>query len=175
MKRNPRQAPSGSKVVPAIGGIFAAMCIVFVIIGVRLIQLERLYDAESATVDGIVASKRVDEKNGIDRETKRPIVTRTYFVKLSFAPDRGRPIEVENAVSKDRWESLQEGAPIKVQYLPSDPTKSRIAGDSEKLKAYLFTGLSTGGALLGLLLLFRSIGRVERTSPAMMPQARPHS
>lgn len=117
----------------------------------------------------------MDEKNGIDRETKRPIVTRTYFLKLSFNSDRGRNIEVENAVSKDRWESFQEGAPIKVQYLPSDPSRSRIAGDSEKLKAYLFTGLGAGGALLGLLLLFRSIGRVERPCPAMATQTRLHS
>ena len=175
MKQKPHQAASVSKVVLAIGVIFAAMSIVFVVMGVRLIQLERLFTAESSTVDGIIASKRVDEKNGIDRETKRPIVTRTYFLKLSFNSDRGRNIEVENAVSKDRWESVQEEAPVKVQYLPSDPSRSRIAGDSEKLNAYLFTGLGAGGALLGLFLLFQSIGRIARPCPAMIPQTRLHS
>ena len=90
MKQTRRQATSARKVVLAIGVIFGAMSIVFVIIGLRLIELERIYDAESATVDGIIASKRVDEKNG-------------------------------------------------------------IAGDSEKLKAYLFTGLDAGGVMLGLV------------------------
>jgi hypothetical protein len=162
MKKKPHQGASASKVVPAIGAIFAAMSIVFVVIGVRLIQLEQVYDAESTIVDGIVASKRVDEKNGIDRETKLPIVTRTYFLKLGFLSDQGRDIEVETTVSKDRWDSFQERAPIKVQYLPNNPVKSRIAGDSEKLKAYLFTGLGAVGALSGLFLLFKSIGRAER-------------
>lgn len=57
MKQKPHQAASVSKVVLAIGVIFAAMSIVFVVMGVRLIQLERLYTAESSTVDGIIASK----------------------------------------------------------------------------------------------------------------------
>jgi hypothetical protein len=155
MKQKAHPAASISKVVLAIGAVFIAMSLVFVVVGVRLIQLERLYDSESVTVDGIIASKRVDEKNGIDRETKRPTVTRTYFLKLKFGSDRGRDIAVENAVSKDRWDSVQEQAPIKVQYLPSNPAKSRIAGDSEKLKGYVFTSLGASVPLLGLIFLVR--------------------
>lgn len=60
----------------AIGAIFVAMSLVFVFIGVRLIQRENRYESESTTVEGFITSKRVEERNGIDRETKRPTVTR---------------------------------------------------------------------------------------------------
>jgi hypothetical protein len=153
MKLKTRQATSGSKVVLAIGLILAAMSLVFVFIGIRQIKLERLYESEGATVDGIIASKRVEEKNGIDRETKRPIVTKTCFLKLRFPNDRGQEIEIENSVSKDRWDSAKEQDTVQIQYLPSDPAKSRIAGGSEKVKAYAFTGLGSVGALIGLVCL----------------------
>jgi hypothetical protein len=152
-----RQPASVSKILFAIGAIWAAMSLVFVFIGGRLIARERLFDSESATVEGTLAAKRMEEKNGIDRETKRPIVTRTYFLTLKFHVTEEREMEVENSVSKERWESLQEGAPILVQYLLSDPTQSRIAGDSEKLTGYVLTSLGAGGALLGLFFVFRMI------------------
>jgi hypothetical protein len=163
MKQKPRQLGSVGKIVVAMGVILVALSLVFVLIGVRLIQREGLYTSEGTTVEGTIASKRVEERNGIDRETKRPIVTRNYFLTLKFQVAEGREMEVENAVSRDRWESSHERAPIRVEYLPSDPAKSRITGDSQKLTGYLLTSLATGGALLGALLWFRNL----RISPAL--------
>ena len=75
MKQKPRQLGFVSKIMVAMGVILVALSLVFVLIGVRLIQREGLYTSEGTTVEGTIASKRVEERNGIDRETKRPIVT----------------------------------------------------------------------------------------------------
>lgn len=157
LKPKPRQPDSVGKILLAMGAIWVAMSLVFVFMGARLIARERVFESESATVEGAVGSKRMEETNGIDRETKRPIVTRIYFLTMKFPVSEEREMEVENAVSRERWESLQEGAPIQVQYLPREPTQCRMAGDSEKLTGYGLTSLGTGGALLGLFLLFRII------------------
>lgn len=154
MKPNTHQPKSVSKVMLAIGIVWTVMSLIFAVTGIRFIKAERLYESNGATVDGVIASKRMEEKNGIDRETKRPIITRTYFLKLKFADEHGRPFEVENGVSKERWDGATEQAPVQIQYLRDDPARCRIAGDSGQAKARVFTTLGVAGVLMGLACLY---------------------
>lgn len=112
-------------------------------------------------VPGIVASKRVQEKNGIDPSTKRPIVSRTYYVTASFTDDLGHAREIETHVSAERWESAREDEAVVVQYLPADPAGSRIADDSAMGGARVVTGLGALGVLIGLGVGLRGL-RVAR-------------
>ena len=73
----------------------------------------------------------MDEKNGIDRETKRPIVTPAHFLTLRFQDHEGREVEVETAVTQGRWESANTHDPVEVW-------------------ACLGTGLGSIGTLFGL-------------------------
>lgn len=108
-------------------------------------------------VPGTISSKRVHERNGIDPSTKRPTVSRTYYLMASFADDRRQEREVETAVSAARWESVREHDAVEVRYLPRDPAMSRIAGDSQLGKAYVFSGIGAFGALMGLMVVVSAL------------------
>lgn len=153
------QARSASKVMLAFGLVWVLFSLIFVPLGIRLINQERRFDAEGITAPGIITSKRVAEKREQDRETKRERISRTYYVTYRFTSDQGREIEGEISVSKERWERAVERESIQVQYLPHDAAKSRIAGDSDKTKSLLFTGIGAFGGLVGLVCIATYIRR----------------
>ncbi len=97
------------------------LSLLFLVLGLRSIRSERQFQAESVVVPGIIVSKRVHEKNGIDPSTKRPTVSRNHYVTASFADDRGQAREVETYVSAERWESAREDDAVEVRYLPPTP------------------------------------------------------
>jgi len=138
----------------ALGILWGALSLLFLFLGLRSIQAERRFQAESVSVSGIIASKRVHEKNGIDPSTKRPTVSRTHYLKAAFTDDRGQTREIETNVSAEQWESAREDDVVEVRYLPADPAKSRIAGESRLGSAYVFTSLGALGVVMGLGVVF---------------------
>lgn len=141
---------SVSGIILALGILWGALSLFFLFLGLRSIQAERRFQAESVSVPGIIASKRVHEKNGIDPSTKTPTVSRTYYLTATFTDDRGKKREVETSVSAEQWESAREDEAVKVSYLPTAPAKSRIAGESQLGGAWFFTGLGSFGLVIGL-------------------------
>lgn len=141
---------SAGKVFLALGVVWAGLSLLFLFLGLRSIRSERQFQAESVVVPGIISSKRVHERNGIDPSTKRPTVSRTYYLKAAFVDDRGKAREVETNVSAERWESAREQDAVEVRYLPADPARSRMDGESGLGQAYVFTGLGAVGVLMGL-------------------------
>ncbi|MBL9113976.1 MAG: DUF3592 domain-containing protein [Verrucomicrobiaceae bacterium] len=150
MKRQNRPPKSAGKIILAISIIFALMSLVFVFVGIGQLKLERRYETEGATAEGMIVSKRVDEKHSLDRETKRPVVTRSYFMTVRFPLERGHEVEAETSISQERWQTAQENASITVQYLTAAPTTCREVGASGKVKAYAFTTLGVVGVFIGL-------------------------
>ncbi len=150
MKSKTRPPRSVGKVLLALGVVWTGLSLLFLVLGLRSIRSERQFQAESVVVPGIIVSKRVHEKNGIDPSTKRPTVSRNQYVTASFSDDRGQAREVETYVSAERWESAREDDAVEVRYLPADPARSRIDGKSPLGQAYLFTGLGGLGVLMGL-------------------------
>jgi hypothetical protein len=157
-----RPAQSSSKIVLTIGLIFGCLSLVFVPLGCHLIKLEQRFETEALTVPGTITSKRVSEKRERDRNSKRETVSKTYYLQYRFTTGEGREMETEMSVSKSRWESAQTNEPVEIQYLPDDPEKSRIAGESGQIASFVFTGIGIVGALIGLA----SIGSYLRTKIA---------
>lgn len=164
MKATPSRSPPASRFLLVFGICWALLSAVFLLIGIHTLRLERKFEAEGVTVPGIVTSKRVSEKRETDRETKRQKTITTYYVQYKFATAQGREMEDENSVSGSTWQSLSEQDAIQVQYLPSQPAESRIAGESQTALSYGFTGLGAAGVLAGLAAVFAWIRR--RIQPA---------
>lgn len=141
---------SAGKVFLALGVVWTGLSLLFLFLGLRSIRSERQFQAESVVVPGITASKRVHEKNGIDPSTKRPTVSRTYYVTVSYADDRGQAREIETNVSAERWERAREDDAVEIRYLPADPARSRIADESPLGQAYLLTVFGGFGLLMGV-------------------------
>lgn len=138
----------------ALGVLWGALSLLFLFLGLRSIQTERRFQAESVSVPGIIVSKRVHEKNGIDPSTKRPTVSRTHYLKAAFTDDRGQAREIETSVSAEQWETARDDEAVDVRYLPRDPARSRIAGESRLGSAYVFTSLGAFGVVMGLGIVF---------------------
>lgn len=151
MKSKKHAPQSAGNIFLALGVVWTGLSLLFLVLGLRTIQSERQYQAESMAVPGILSSKRVEERNGIDPSTKKPTVSRTHYLTATFADDRGQTREVETSVSAERWENSREDDAVEVRYLPSDPGRSRIVGDDGIGQAYLFTGLGALGVLMGLV------------------------
>lgn len=145
------------------GIVWGAFSLVFLLLGVHFLRLEQQYEAESETVPGVVTSKRVEEKRERDRETKREKVSKTYYLKYKFSPSEGKEIEAETSVSSGGWESTQAHDTIQIQYLPSDTTRSRVAGETQKTGGYVLTGLGAVGELIGLACVFLYLRRKKMT------------
>lgn len=80
-----------------------------------------------------------------------------YTVAYRFTAD-GRTYESEKDVSSDTWDRLRELEPVKIQYIASNPSTNRIAGTAWAGFEYVFGGVGIITALIGLVLLTRSIG-----------------
>jgi hypothetical protein len=159
------QAPrAAGTILRAIGIIWGSLSLLFLFLGLRLLRTEQRFGAESIALPGVITSKWVQEKNGIDPTTKRPIVTRTFYLKVTFRDDRGQEREINESVDSDRWESVHEQDPVDVQFLPDAPTQSRLADKSRTTHAFVLTGLGAAGALMGL-----SIARVHRRNGSTPP------
>lgn len=144
------QAKSGGKTMLIIGLVAVLFALIFIPIGIYSLKEEKRFDAEGITAPAVITSKRVQEKRHRDRETKREKITTTYYLTYAFTTDQGKKMETENSVSQSRWEKSTEKDNIQVQYLPTDPSKSRIAGESNRVKTLIFTGISGVGGLIGL-------------------------
>lgn len=151
MPANHRPAQSSSQVVLTIGIVFGLLSLIFVPLGWHFIKLEQRFETEALTAPGTITSKRVAETRERDRKTKREKVSTTYYVQYKFTTGEGRDLESEMSVSKSRWDSAKSNDPVEIQYLPDDPTKSRISGESDKVKSIVFTGIGICGALIGLV------------------------
>ena len=159
MKQKTREPVPEDNVLFAFRIIFGLMCLVFLCLGIRQFKLEGLYQSEGTIASGIISAKRVEERNGIDRETKRPTVTKTHFLTLQFQTAKGQSMEVEIAVPSSRWETTDAPSPVTVEYLFNEPTKCRIAGETQVTGAYVMTGLGGLGVLSGLSAL---VGRLRK-------------
>ncbi|TLD70514.1 DUF3592 domain-containing protein [Phragmitibacter flavus] len=162
---------SGSKIMLIFGLVAMLFSVIFIPLGARSLEEERRFDAEGISAPAIVTSKRVHERREWDRETKREKIITTYYLTYAFTTDQGQPIETENSVSKTRWEKSTEQESLQVQHLPTDPTKNRIAGESDHTTTLLFVGLSALGGLIGLGCILTYIWKTF--APSGKPARRP--
>ena len=150
MTATPSPANSGGKTMLLAGLVTLLFALIFIALGLHFLKEEKRFDTEGITAPGVITSKRVHEKRERDRETKREKITTTYYLTYAFTTDQGKQIETENSVSQSRWQKSAEKDNIQVQYLPTEPSKSRIAGESNRLKTLVFTGISGVAGIIGI-------------------------
>ncbi|HUG74444.1 MAG TPA: DUF3592 domain-containing protein [Acidimicrobiia bacterium] len=124
------------------GGVFLAVGLVFLLVGVPLMLGEQRFDAEAQAADGTVLTKTIRRANTDDGESTE------YRVTYRFTTTDGRTIQDSDGIGVEAWETLTEQGPIAIEYLASDPETNRVAGADGWLLVGSFLGL--GGLLAAL-------------------------
>ena len=100
----------------------AILLLIAAALGLKIVntfQLERCYRTE-----GIVATATVEQKS-----TQYVSSRVAYFdIHYSFTTTDGQSIRASEDVSKERWDALNEGDPIEIEYLPGEPSSNRLLG-----------------------------------------------
>lgn len=123
--------------------------------GAVLVQ-EQQYAREGRVVDGLVVSK------AIRRATRSGSGNRsTEFTVAYRFTTAGQTFEGHQTVSSAAWDRLRELEPVPIQYVGSDPATSRIAGHAWTGLSYVFGGVGALAALIGVVLLVRSVGSAK--------------
>ncbi|MBX7208699.1 MAG: DUF3592 domain-containing protein [Verrucomicrobiaceae bacterium] len=143
----------------AFGVVWGGLSLIFLLLGIRSIQSERQYGTEGATAPGVITAKWVAEKRGLDRETKRETISKTYYLQYQFTASEGRRVSAETSVSKERWDSAREQEAVRVQYLRHDAVRNRLAGEAGTTRAWILAGLGAVGVLIGLGAIVAGVGR----------------
>jgi hypothetical protein len=137
----------------AFGGIWLAVGVPFVFGGLHMLWTESRFGEEAVSVWGTVLTRDIHR----GRSTNGGSSTR-YEVGYRFTAD-DRTFEQRGQVDVQTWEALTERGPVEVQYLPDDPTQSRIAGQTDRVGALLMSGLGGFFAVAGGLIVAYDVQR----------------
>lgn len=135
------------------GGIWLAVGVPFVFGGLHMFRTESRFGEEAVSVQGMVLTRDIYR----GRSTNGGSSTR-HEVSYRFTAD-GRTFEQRDNVNVRTWEGLTERGPVEVQYLPDDPTQSRIAGESDRIGPFLMGGLGGFFAVAGGLIVAYDLRR----------------
>jgi hypothetical protein len=136
------------------GGLWLTVGLPFVFGGVHMYRLDSRFGEEAVTVQGKVLTRDIHRARSNDGGTS----TR-YEVSYRFMADDGRTFEQRDSVNVKTWEALTEQGPVKVQYLPDDPTQSRIAGETDRIGPLIMGGLGGFFAVAGGLIVAYDLRR----------------
>lgn len=135
------------------GGIFLVAGLLMLIVGAGMLWQESRFASESAEAVGTVLGKSLNQATS-DRGTE-------YFVNYRFTDADGVTRDARDELDFGVWDALEEGGPIAIQYLESDPDTSRVAGDSWWL-AWLFLGIGVLTAAIGTALVIPGVRGFRR-------------
>ena len=123
----------------------AVVGLVLTAYGLLLGAHEVAFVLDGAQVRATVTAKTVDaDNNG------------AHHVRYTATLPGGRPVEGDDIVGADRWSALSVGEPLDVDYVRSDPTVNRVAGNASLLVllVVLVTGIAFAGAGGGVFLVW---------------------
>ena len=155
---------SGSTFATIFGGIWLALGLIFLPIGLSLAwheyQRSTSVPAEGALAVGIVLTKTVASSS----KNSDP-----YSIEFRFTTPGGKQIKGAAKVTRDEWNILTERGAIKVGYLPDNPQINRVLGQiGGTVPALIFSLLGgvfslLGGVIFGIgFVRMRRIGRIRR-------------
>lgn len=116
-------------------------------------RLDERFQQHARTVQGAVLTKTIisSSSGGILR---RQFSSPSYHVTYRFSTPEGKEFEGSAGIYSETWDSLAEGGPIHITYLPDEPLTNRIEGrtDLGSAAARLLMGglLAVGGGALVL-------------------------
>ena len=138
------------------GGIFLVVGLSLVGAGIWQFYNDRRFSQEGRPTEGIVVAKQVRtdvRTSGPNRNTGK---TTRYEVTYTFNAD-GKIFEGRDQVGKERWDTLAEGTPVEVLYLPTKPSSSRLAGPRSWFMKVVFAFLGLVFAVVGAVLVARDV------------------
>lgn len=135
------------------GGIWLVVGLPFVFSAFHMFRTESRFSEEAASVQGTVLTRDIHR----GRSTNGGSSTR-YEVSYRFTAD-DRTFEHRDRVDVQTWEGLTERGPVEVQYLPDDPTQSRIAGETDRVGSFIMGGLGGFFAVAGGLIVAYDVRR----------------
>ncbi len=136
------------------GGIWLVAGVPFVFAGLDMLATEQRFAREAISVEGKVLTRDIVRARSKDGGSSTH-----YKVTYRYAAG-GQTHEGRDEVDVHVWESLREQGPVAVQYLPDDPSRSRLAGADDRIGAYIMTAMGgVFGAAGGFIVLFDLRGR----------------
>ena len=113
---------------------------------------EQEYVRDGRLVEGLVVNK------AIKRETRPGSggSTTTYSASYRFSTGADT-VEGEDVVPSNDWGALREMTPVRIQFLPSDPSTNRLAGNAWGAREFALVGAGMAALAIGFALLARSV------------------
>jgi flagellar basal body-associated protein FliL len=128
----------GWKWLTIIGVIFVLVAVVSLLVVLHAISVERRFEKEAVVTTATITEKNTYTTTEEDTETRHRHTERHYRVFYTFAAPDGRNVQGKAELRKQRWESLDPGDTIQVEYLASDPGQNRpVEARSGKLVTLL--------------------------------------
>jgi len=146
-----RSAPKRSKLLLIIGFILLLASLPFILIGKHMLETEQRYEKEGVIVSGVVLNRTTETTR--DRKS----TSTSYYLAYKFSVKNGEELQGKGTVSEKRWSSIRENDSIEVQYLASDPSKNRVAQESEFVAGWVFIGFGGLTALIAIFVLWFDI------------------
>lgn len=147
---------SGRTFFLLFGAIFLCAGSILLYGGISTATRERAYQEKGEVVEAVVLSK------SIRRASREGNTSTRYEVTYRFTTADGAAANGVAAVTVEEWESLEQGSPFKITYLPGAPGSSRAEGAGGMTDALLMIGLGSLAALFGGVVLARSATRIWR-------------
>jgi hypothetical protein len=130
---------------------------VFSVVQVAILVQEQQYGREGQLTDGVVVSKAIRRATRSGSSGTRTV----YEVVYRFTVG-GQTYNGDESVSSEEWDQLRELEPVQIQYVASNPARNRIAGRTSAVLSYVFGGVGAVAALIGVVLLVKSIGSAKK-------------
>lgn len=121
--------------------------LIFGVLGSALLASDARFASEGVSAQGTVLSK--------DLKRATNSTGTSHSVRYRFILPDGRTFEGSDSVDAQDWERLDEGGPVAVQYLASDPSSNRTASTGSPAWDLLLLGLATATLLVGGYLVLR--------------------
>jgi hypothetical protein len=138
--------------------LLTGLAIVVVVSASWLALVELRYEGSGQIANGSIVNKR-EELRGTELGSYTE-----YRVEYRFSVSDGRVVDGDSQVDLVTYGQLEVGAPVRVQYLPDDPTRSRLQGFSGSVYTQWLgaAALAAGAAALVVLAIRLSRERIER-------------
>lgn len=119
LSNQPWQKRADNAPLMAFGVVFALFASIFVVIGLVMLNTERLLEKEGVRTDATVLSVRKETSGGRNSST-------TYYPTLRFTDVDGESHTIDYHINTDNYAI---GSDISIIYLPSDPETLRVLED----------------------------------------------
>jgi len=134
-----------------LGGIWLVVGVPVTIGGYTMYQEEQRFTREAIPAEGMVLTRNI-------RRAKSDTRTSTqYSITYRFTAADGKTYEGSDKVDVHLWERLVEQGPVGIEYLPGQPDRNRIAGNSQWSNTVIMGLLGSGFTVAGGIIFGLSV------------------